>query len=193
MHKYLLAVYLLFFFSNSNAQIDMLKSDKRKPLHISILDCPIKASLEIETDRQKVIAVLNFFNSGDSVAMIENYNLGGDDMQKDLFSLIPIPYIHNLQFIPRSVSCNPRLEYIQLQPEETLVVKTVLTDFYNFTEKDYDDLDIIYHSVVNCVDTSGNPVYGIDSDNRSKPVVYLLNSNKIRINRDEIKSILEEI
>jgi hypothetical protein len=161
---------------------------KRRADTISI-ESPILALLEIKKEEEGLIALLTFTNTGSKNVLIDKNKLGGDKLKNHIFHLNPWYTSPNLTFKPYSSlfsGDSVKEEYIIIRPQEIIKTQTNLSKYYDFNERKYDILSIIYHVKMKCLDTDCRQITDSDIDGIIKPVDFHIESNNIKLEYKDI-------
>jgi len=165
---------------------------KRRADTISI-ESPILALLEIKKEEKGLIALLTFINSSNESVMVDKNKLGGDKLKNHVFHLNPWYTSPNLTFKPYSSffsGGSVKEEYIVMKPQEIIKTETNLSDYYDFNERKYDILSIIYSVKMKYLDMDCHQITQRDVDGDIKPVDFYIFSNRIKLEYKDIVSAI---
>ena len=156
---------------------------KRRADTVSI-ESPIMALLKIQKEGKDMIAILTFMNTSNEEVFVDKNKLGGDKLKDHIFHLNPWYTKPNLTFKPYSSffsSDSVKEEYIILKPKETITTQTNLSKYYDFNERKYNILDIIYLGKMKYLDSNHQQITQRDIDGLIKPVEFSIVSNRIKL------------
>ncbi|MDR3340070.1 MAG: hypothetical protein LBT25_08300 [Candidatus Symbiothrix sp.] len=188
---------IILFSSNCFGQItkeNMKTKDKeligikRRPDTISI-ESPILALLDIKKNEKGIFAHLTLMNTSDKNVMIDKNKLGGDKLRNHIFHLNPWYTKPNLSFNPYDslfLSNRIKEEYIVLKPQEVIKTQTNLSKYYDFKERNYEIIDIIYLAKMKYLDDNYQQIMKKDIDNEVKPVEFSIESNRVKLEYKDI-------
>lgn len=179
--------------NKSNNKMEINKDEiakKRRADNISI-ESPVMARLEIEKEKGKLVAVLTFANMSDEVVMVDKNKLGGDKLQEHIFHLNPWYTKPNITFKPyKSSSATITEEYVSMKPQEVIVTRTNLGEYYDFNERKYEIMTIAYSGLMKYLDKDRKQITQKDVDGKIKPVNFYIFSNQVKLDYDkDIKEV----
>ena len=191
-----ITLYILLFFlncicfaqttNNNMTTTDNDSTERRLPNTVSI-EIPITALLEITKDGKCIIASLTFTNTSDKDVLIDRNKLGGDKLRNRIFSLSPW-YNSNLTFKPYSsffFGNSVDEDYIVIKPNEIIYTHTNLSKYYDFNEREYDKIDIVFLAVMKYLDENHQQIYS-DRYDEIKPVDFDITSNRVTLEYKDI-------
>jgi hypothetical protein len=194
---YIAGIVLLLSYNNNclgqitSGKMDTINNEeagiKRRADTISI-DSPISALLEIKKE-EGLIALLTLTNTSGENVLIDKNKLGGDNLKNHIFHLSPWYTSPNLTFKPYTSffsDNNTKEEYIIIKPQERIKTQTNLSGNYDFNERKYDILSIIYHVKMKYLDMDYRQITARDIDGIVKPLDFHIESNKIELEYKDI-------
>jgi hypothetical protein len=197
---YIASIILLFSY-NKNCLAQTTKNNmktkdneeiniKRRADTISV-ESPILALLEIKKAGKELVALLTFTNTSNKNVLVDKNKLGGDKLKNHIFHLNPWYTSPNLTFKPYSSffsGTNVMEEYIILKPQEIIKTQTNLSKYYDFNERKYEILSIIYLARMKYLDMDYRQIKQRDIDGMIKPVDFTILSNEIKLEYKDIDS-----
>lgn len=195
-----LFIYLLFspldncIAQNKNTKMkstnnNLERREKRRSNKIHI-ESPILVYMEVIKEKKGVIAKLKFTNISKEEVLIDVNKMGGDKLKQHIFHLNPWYTSPNLTFKPYSSlfsSDTIKEKYVPLKPLEVIETETNLSQYYDFQERKYDILTIIYLAEMKSLNKDLQQVTQTDIDGLVKPVYYSIESNQVKLNYEDIR------
>lgn len=195
-----LFIYLLFspldncIAQNKNTKMkstnnNLERREKRRSNKIHI-ESPILVYMEVIKEKKGVIAKLKFTNISKEEVLIDVNKMGGDKLKQHIFHLNPWYTSPNLTFKPYSSLFSSDVvkeKYIPLKPLEVIETETNLSQYYDFQERKYDILTIIYLAEMKSLNKDLKQVTQTDIDGLVKPVYYSIESNQVKLTYEDIR------
>lgn len=170
--------------NNSPERREKRRSDK---VHI---ESPILVYMEVVKEKKGVVAKLKFTNISKEEVLVDVNKMGGDKLKQHIFHLNPWYTSPNLTFKPYSSlfsSDTVKEKYVPLKPLEVFETETNLSQYYDFQERKYEILTVIYLAEMKCLDKDLQQVTQTDIDGLVKSVYYNIESNQVKLNYEDIR------
>lgn len=150
---------------------------------------PITAVLEIQ--KGTLIAKLTITNTSNCEVIIDRSLLGGDNMHRQLFHLNPWYTSPVLSFVPTKHNAKHKEDLTIIKPNESIVTNTNLKKHFNFNERSYEILSIIFISEMRYLDSNRKQVLQSDTAGILRPVNFYIKSNELVLKyAEDIKPVL---